>query len=180
MCHAAQPHSCSQSGNTTCLPAAYRRRTQVSPQCRAHGTHDAPSHALCMADSNKGSHYNLQHSGCSPPQWWPARYQHYPSAVHKVLCAETVATIVQPAHAVHYCTVLCCCLEHWNSLPPHNHLQRSCSAAAPRGCPLYWAVPKHDHPNYDHCKVHPSTVNNVHLHTIAESILMHSNTHVNH
>jgi len=80
------------------------------PQCRAHGTHGAPSPTLCMADSNKGSHCNLQHSSCSPPQRWPATCQHYPSAVHKVLCAEYVATNECNLHMQFTTATLVCCV----------------------------------------------------------------------
>jgi hypothetical protein len=112
------------TGNTTSV----LQHIDVAPPRRPSARHMVrsthPAQHCAWLTQNKG---NLQHR-CSPPQWWPARYQHYPSAVHKVLCAGTVATTTQPAHAVHYCTttVLCCCLEHWNSLPPHT----TCSAAA--------------------------------------------------
>lgn len=153
MCHAAQPHSCSQQVTP---PASCSISTShpTSPQCTARGTQYAPSPTLYMADSNKGSHCNLQHQ-CSPPQWWPARCQHYPSAVHKVLCAGTVATTLQLctcSSLLHHSCVVLLPRTLEQSATPH-HLQRSCSAAAPQGCPQYWAVPQRAQSNCDHCMV---------------------------
>lgn len=129
-----------------------RQHTIVAPNAApaqgAAGTlRNAPSPALHMADSNTGSHCNLQRR-CSPPHRWPARQQHYPSTVHKVLhrthhagCHYN-ATCTYSSVLRH--TALCCCLEHWNwSATPH-HLQCSCCTAAgqlPSSCAMHRGVP---------------------------------------
>jgi hypothetical protein len=127
--HSARQHHLALCSNPTSHPA--------SPQCRAHGAHIARSPAPSMADSNTGNHCNLQHKQCSTPHRWPAKYQHNPSAVHKVLCTQRCCHTAATCTCSHNTTpsVLCCCLEHWNNLPPHTHaapghLQRSCPAAA--------------------------------------------------
>jgi hypothetical protein len=146
MCHAAQPHSCSQQVTP---PASCSISTShpTSPQCTARGTQYAPSPTLYMADSNKGSHCNLQHQ-CSPPQWWPARCQHYPSAVHKVLCTGTVATTLQLGTCSSLLHHSCVVLLPWNTgtvchpTPPAAQLLSSCTSGvspvlgSPPACPV--------------------------------------------
>jgi hypothetical protein len=126
----ARQHHLASCSNPTSHPA--------SPQCRAQVVRisHAALHRAWLTQTQAVTAISNT-SRCSTPHRWPAKHKHNPSAVHKVLCIHCCCHTVATCTCSHNTTprVSCCCLEHWNNLPPHTHaapghLQRSCPAAA--------------------------------------------------
>jgi hypothetical protein len=153
------------------LPGLMQQTTvapSAAPVQGTTGTLNAPSPALHMADSNTGSHCNLQHrcshlTGGLPDnstiQVLSIKY----CTIHTVQVATTTDNLHKQLVPRH--TVLCCCLEHWNRSAAPHHLQRSCCTTAgqpPSSCAIHRGVPGTGQSpsvttqNCDHCRVRPA------------------------